>query len=257
MIMVKKITDWIRTNKVPAAFILGTLLVFLTFGIWYGVTYLQFRDHELDFRGDLIERDETIGVVYHHTDSEDVGIEQHHRFHKEGRGWLGIGYNYHITQEPVIETGRPHNKVGAHAGSRANRQTIGVAFSGNFNEEATDQEQLQAGAELHVWLEERAGYGELQIFKHSDWSNTQCPGHYFDINKLEQLIEEEREYRDKPDEDKKTNDIDLEFIPGTITGEELDGYLIDGRIYVPIREVGETLERHVEWDGENRTWRVE
>ncbi len=66
----------------------------------------------------------TIKAVIHHSDSGDKSAETIDKEHKERhwktrsgeiRHWSGIGYNYVITADGFVESGRSLNKKGSHA----------------------------------------------------------------------------------------------------------------------------------------------
>ncbi len=185
---------WIREHKLPFAFILLTVLVALTFGVWQGATYLQeeMRYFDLEPREGLIERQETEGVVYHHTAVSDRPITRHHEFHLT-RGWQMVGYHFHIREDGTIEQGRPHNVMGVHAREPANSTTLSVAFSGNMNERPPTEAQYESAIELQYWLEEYQDYGELPVSGHKDWMDTSCPGRYTDLDVIREGMEKERE----------------------------------------------------------------
>ena len=256
--MINNIKSWIEKNPFPFALIVAVITVILTLGVIYGVGYLQFQDYDLDFQEERfrdLPEENVIGVTYHHTATSDRSIEGHHDFHTDVRGWAGVGYHFQVRSDGTLEVGRPLSIQGAHAGGEANRQTIGVAISGNFDQNRPPQEQLEAVAELHVWLERVYFNKKLELFEHSDWMNTSCAGNHFDLNKLEELIEKERQYRDELDEVEVDYYIQ-DVVDGRILNNESKGFLIDSRTYVPIREVSETLGYDVNWDAENRVWEV-
>lgn len=61
-------------------------------------------------------------------DHMDIGRKEINKWHLE-RGWSGIGYHYVIRRDGTIETGRPVEKVGAHARGR-NADSIGICWVG-------------------------------------------------------------------------------------------------------------------------------
>ena len=259
----KRVKDWIRDHKVPSVFIAAVLVVALVVGIWAGLAYLTFEDYHLTpVGGELRERNVTDGVVYHHTAASDRPITDHHRYHLT-RGWLMAGYHYQIRNDGMIELGRPHNTVGAHAGASANGHTIGVALSGNMQNRPPTDEQYEAAIELHYWLETEAGYGELEIWGHNDFMHTSCPGGHTDLDIIrdgvEQLRAEGREefVEETPDE-RIIRQVEIEILEGRVQGKPTSGYLVieEGRVYVPVRWVSEELGHDVQWHEDERLWEV-
>ena len=256
--MWKKLKSWIKAHKLPSVFIFGTILVAVVFGIYAGLSYLVFEDYHLaPAREGLRERARTEAVVYHHTGVSDRPITDHHRFHLT-RGWLMVGYHFHIRTDGTIEVGRPHSVVGAHAGATANGWTVGVAFSGNMDQHPPTQEQYDAAIELHYWLEsdEGAGYGELDAYGHNEFMATCCPGKFVDLNIIREGVAKLRAEADKDEPARKQ--IEVELLEGWVRDRPTSGYLVieEGRVYVPLRWVAEELGYDVTWDGEKRVWGV-
>lgn len=83
-------------------------------------------------------------VVVHHSASPFGDADLIDSWHRE-RGWLGIGYHhvilngrrngslkYRKDDDGLVEPGRPHSQIGAHAGRvGANGDSIGVCLIGN------------------------------------------------------------------------------------------------------------------------------
>jgi len=237
---------WIRQHKLPAAFIMAALLTLLVLGVRAGVTYLteDIQYFSLEPVGGLVERTQTIGIIYHHTAASDRPITRHHEWHLF-RGWTMVGYHYHIRTDGTIEAGRPHHVWGAHARGE-NHRTIGIAFSGDFDQYPPTPEQYASAIRLQHWLEEWEGYGELPISGHSDWAPTSCPGRHMDLDIIREGVAALRE--PKP--------TTLEPVRGYVRCIRVDGYLIDGTTYVPIRAVAETLGYRVDWCPTQREWRI-
>jgi len=192
--------NWIKNNKVPAIILIAMIIVAGVFGIWQGATYLQdeFSYFDLEPARGFIERPVTKGVVYHHTASGDVPISRHHEFHLS-RGWVMVGYHFHIRQDGTIEVGRPLNVQGAHVVGK-NASKIGVAFAGNMQNHPPTEEQYESAAELHHWLEteEGMGYGNLTITGHNDWASTACPGRLTNLNIIREGVIELRLEEEDP-----------------------------------------------------------
>jgi N-acetylmuramoyl-L-alanine amidase len=63
--------------------------------------------------------------------SQDIGARDIDRWHRE-RGWDGIGYHYVIRRDGRWETGRPHERAGAHARGY-NHSSLGICLAGGVN----------------------------------------------------------------------------------------------------------------------------
>lgn len=108
-------------------------------------------------------------------------IETIHNYHKNTRGYAGIGYHFYIRKDGTIYEGRPVEYVGAHARNN-NSDSIGICFEGKFDEEIMPEVQLKAGQELVEYLKEQ--YNITKVQKHSDVCNTSCPGANFPFDEI-------------------------------------------------------------------------
>lgn len=145
----------------------------------------------LKFTGTPKRRSATNRYILHHSASPDVSAANIHGWHlarkDNGVPWLGIGYHFVIRQDGTIERGRPENSIGAHAGAGANGDSIGICFTGNFEEGKPTEAQLNA----FIWLEKllRPKYGKINIQGHSDVMATACPGKNFPWDDLRKRLE--------------------------------------------------------------------
>lgn len=144
------------------------------------------------FRSPLSPRTQTKYIVIHHSDTDyDVGAARIHEWHLQNDGgtWAGIGYNYVVKMDGAIETGRPENMKGAHAGASANGISIGICLAGNFVKKPPTEVQLQA----LVWLIQDiwSRYPGLELKGHSDFMATTCPGPLFPWARLKELLKGE------------------------------------------------------------------
>ena len=139
------------------------------------------------FTGTLRKRDKTEIIVVHHSASHDVSAATIHQWHLD-RGWFGIGYNFVIRIDGSIETGRPIDTVGSHAGPTANARSIGICLTGNLDLTPPTDAQLTALTWLirdHIY----PLYGKIAITGHKEHMNTSCPGRMFPMNKVQQMVE--------------------------------------------------------------------
>ncbi|HNX29952.1 MAG TPA: N-acetylmuramoyl-L-alanine amidase [Syntrophomonadaceae bacterium] len=137
---------------------------------------MNILDYKLSF-GTLTDRRQTNRIIIHHSASEDVSAQEIHRWHLD-QGWSGIGYHFVIRKNGTIERGRPVDKIGAHAGSEANSDSIGICLTGNFVSRAPEIKQIEVLLSLIEYLEDY--YKKtLRIMRHSDVYATVCPGTMF------------------------------------------------------------------------------
>lgn len=108
-------------------------------------------------------------------------VETIHNYHKNTKGWAGIGYHFYVRKDGTIYEGRTVEYVGAHA-TNNNSNSIGVCFEGNFNEETMNDIQIKAGQELVAYL--KATYNISTVQAHRDVNNTSCPGTNFPFSEI-------------------------------------------------------------------------
>ena len=132
--------------------------------------------------GTMDIRNTTEQIVCHHSGVTVLqSVEIIHDYHKNTKGWAGIGYHFYVRKDGSIYRGRPENTVGAHAVG-ANYNSIGICFEGNFSKEEMGQPQLKAGQELIAYLKEK--YNISKVVGHRDIDNSECPGNNFPMDEI-------------------------------------------------------------------------
>ena len=141
-----------------------------------------------NFRATPRRRNATRRVIVHHSVSGDVSARTIHGWHLErttnGVRWIGIGYHFVVRRNGNVETGRPIDTVGAHAGP-GNTDSIGVCVVGNFEHDRPTEEQYKALAQLDREVI-APRYGRLIYEGHNKHMATTCPGRHFSFSRLEQ-----------------------------------------------------------------------
>lgn len=139
---------------------------------------VRIKNYHLNFNS-LADRKKTDLIVIHHTGNptdDDLSAKEIHQSHLN-LGWAGIGYHYVIRKDGTIEEGRPHWTIGSHAYGE-NSRSIGIHFSGNFEQASPTPEQIESGALLVGKL--GSDYGleldEEHVVGHRDLMATACPG---------------------------------------------------------------------------------
>lgn len=108
----------------------------------------------------------------HHT------VQDIDKWHKDGRGWSGIGYHFVVYLDGSIHEGRDINKTGAHVAGR-NTGTIGVVYVGGVTAEGAAKdtrtpEQKAALVSLIQSLLDANPTIEV-ISGHNQYANKACP----------------------------------------------------------------------------------
>jgi len=131
-------------------------------------------------------------IILHHSDSPDVPAKTIDQWHRS-RGFDCIGYHLAVHQDGKIESGRPLNKMGAHA-LGINDESIGIVFLGNFEKEQPTQAQIEAGKKLVQWLKGEVFKKPLVILGHREVASirpgatvTACPGKNFPLAEFKKL----------------------------------------------------------------------
>lgn len=196
------------------------------------------------FNGGFKLRKATKRVVIHHSASGDISSETIHRWHLDRR-WIGIGYHYVIRQNGDIETGRPEDTVGAHAGAGANPDSIGICLVGNFEHDKPTAAQMKSLA----WLIKNviyAKYGVLPIQGHKDHMATACPGRYFPWSDLKEFLTEPTPLPVRLTINKNQSNATLRIVDGRTEA------LLSGS-WVQLRDLANLLLAGIEWDEKTRT----
>lgn len=98
--------------------------------------------------------------------------------HRKRMGAGDIGYHFIIDRHGVIWQGRDWSYQGAHT-SGANPNNLGIMLLGNFEIQQPTPAQLAALHSLTASMVRKYGLNpQRDIFGHSDFCNTQCPGKY-------------------------------------------------------------------------------
>ena len=135
----------------------------------------------LSFRRGFSTRSSTDWLIIHHVGSmpqEDVNAEVIHRWHLDN-GWNGIGYQFVVLPNGIIESGRPLDAVGAHARG-VNSVSVGVCVVGDFRRQVPTREQIASLVELGQWLREQ--WPTLRVAGHQQFADTECPGRLFPLD---------------------------------------------------------------------------
>ncbi|MDF1510837.1 holin family protein [Bacillus phage vB_Bacillus_1020A] len=147
---------------------------------------MQIEKPKLAFKGKLTPIKKVTKVVCHHPAHPTWGIMEIHNYHKNSKGWAGIGYNYLICKDGRIQEGRGKN-VGAHCSGR-NSDTLGVCFQGDFDKQQMTDAQVKAGGWLIAKLIKEHGLQINDVLGHRDLAATACPGKNFRMADLKAEI---------------------------------------------------------------------
>lgn len=143
---------------------------------------MKIIETNLQFNSNMAERKTTKRGIFHNSGTAvRQAIDIIHNYHKNTRGYAGIGYHFYIRRDGSIYRGRKENMQGAHAYG-ANSDSIGICFEGNLDEEYLTKEQIEAGRWLVSYLTNK--YGNIEFIEHRKVCNTSCPGKNFNIDEI-------------------------------------------------------------------------
>jgi hypothetical protein len=164
---------------------------------------------------DELEVPRSIGCVFiHHT----AGLRKHWKgrssviaidnYHREVRGWWGIGYNYIVdcNTPNVIWTGRPLSRTGAHAliepvaaskgprwtefpSSYPNVHGVGVCIPGSYNVDHVDRGCYDTLAQVVAIICNKFKLDDPAIGYHEEVANKVCPGSAYNFPSRKSFVE--------------------------------------------------------------------
>lgn len=196
---------------------------------------------DLIFAGELTPITRPIKwLVQHHMAHPSWDLYDVHEYHKYGRGWFGIGYNYWIGFSGDIYEGRGFH-IGGHARGY-NEFTLGIGYQGDFMNYGMTNRQLWAGIQLNKYLMKKLGLTVNKIVGHNHLTDTLCPGRNFRMKELRKGVS-----RTEP----KVVIKGEEATTGIIYDKTL--YIVLDTVLVPVRVLAEGLNLSVKWEQETRT----
>jgi hypothetical protein len=108
------------------------------------------------------------------------------------RGWLDVGYHFgleFVNGAPTWHTGRPLTMQGAHCPQGGmNRKAVGIAIVGNFELAPPSPLLIDELCIRCIELIRVYRIPAENIVGHRDFKNTACPGKYFPMDYIKNLI---------------------------------------------------------------------
>jgi N-acetylmuramoyl-L-alanine amidase len=134
-------------------------------------------------------------IILHHSggpDSEGNNTAGIRKWHVEHNGWSDVGY--HALCEKVGSTyeiimGRPWTMNGAHTIGQ-NDRAFGLCFVGNYNDAPPPDDMLRVAARFVAWWCRLFNIPTTEIYRHSAFAQTDCPGHAFDLERFQMMVED-------------------------------------------------------------------
>lgn len=152
--------------------------------------------------GKEVEKVQKTNIVIHHSATKDGVLKDFdsiRKYHIEVNGWKDIGYHWVVERVNGILRafpGRAENQKGAHCPEYLMNSTgIGICVVGDFSQSPPDDETYWFVAQLCRDIMSR--HPIINIKGHGFYSNTECPGAMFDIERLNRIIRGEEALKDK------------------------------------------------------------
>lgn len=119
-------------------------------------------------------------IIVHHTASSPMSVREYfsilYNHHVNVLGYQCIGYHYIIDIFGNVKECRPITREGAHCYGQ-NKDSIGIAFVGNFEKTALTRSALSSFVNLVNDIEFKYNLSLRDKIKfHSDFRKTLCPG---------------------------------------------------------------------------------
>jgi len=144
-----------------------------------------------------------LAIVIHHSGTKNGNAAIFGKWHKKGKYWEGVGYNFVIgngtdSGDGQIEVTYRWRKqiAGAHCGGTrgnwANRYAIGICLVGNFNHTIPTMQQMWSLAKLVRFLQNRYEIPKSRVYSHNTTPGarvTDCPGKNFSAARLKSMLE--------------------------------------------------------------------
>jgi len=142
-------------------------------------------------------------IVIHHSGQSRGNAAIFDEWHRNGRHWKGVGYDFVIGNGSnsgngqVEVTFRWREQIqGAHVGGTpnnwANRDAIGICLVGNFQKSSPTSRQIQSLVKLVRFLQKRYNIPKSRIYGHGNTpgytGGSVCPGRNFPMAKFKSML---------------------------------------------------------------------
>jgi len=205
-------------------------------------------------------------LTVHNTDNTDAGAtaEAHSRYLLNGSGGAKKSWHYTVDDKSVYQHLRD-NEQGWHAGDGTgpgNALSIGieVCMYAGIDEQAA----WRNAAELLAILSSKYGIALERIMPHKHWSGKACPSRLLPHwQQFMDMVVQAKEAMSgdtsgtKPPSPNPTTEQQLRAERVKVIWEgapegSSQGYLIDNKVYIPVREAVERSGMRVQWEAEKR-----
>ena len=140
-------------------------------------------------------------IVIHHSGTDEGNMAIIDKWHREGRHWEGIGYDFVIGNNTGSGNGEVETtfrwtgqKVGAHCKTPdnwANENAVGICLIGDFNKRTPTGPQMMSLVKLVRFLQKRYNIPAGRIYGHGDTPGaivSDCPGRHFSMARFKSML---------------------------------------------------------------------
>ena len=140
-------------------------------------------------------------IVIHHSGTTNGNTVIFDKWHRQGKHWEGVGYNFVIGNGTDSADGQVEvtfrwreQLTGAHCktpSNWANENAVGICLVGNFNDTMPTSQQMQSLLKLIRFLQNRYNIPTSRIYGHRDTPGaraTDCPGKKFPMLRLKEML---------------------------------------------------------------------
>jgi len=140
-------------------------------------------------------------IVIHHSGTSSGNAAVFDKWHREGKNWDGVGYDFVIGNGSDSDDGEVEatfrwreQRTGAHCKTPdnwANESAVGICLVGDFNNMTPSSRQIQSLMELVSFLQNRYGIPKNRIYGHNTTPGaraTDCPGKKFSMARLKSML---------------------------------------------------------------------
>ena len=142
-------------------------------------------------------------IVIHHSGTRKGNATIFDKWHREGRHWEGVGYDFVIGNGTDSGDGQVEvtfrwrkQMIGAHCGGTpgnwANKEAVGICLVGDFNRASPTRRQMRSLVNLVRYLQSRYQIPKSRIYGHNTTpgaGKTDCPGRNFPMARLKSQLE--------------------------------------------------------------------
>ncbi|WP_028593332.1 N-acetylmuramoyl-L-alanine amidase [Paenibacillus assamensis] len=200
-------------------------------------------------------------ITIHNTDNTDHGAtaDAHARYLLNGSGGAKKSWHYTVDDHDIIQH-LEDNEQGWHAGDGkglGNTMSIGIEIC--MYEGMNEMLAWRQASWLVAQLMNKHSIPLSRIVPHRHWSGKGCPSrllpHWQTFTRMvERVLADMKDAASKGKGDKPSQASQVPVNVNLAEGKTsaLEGHLLNGHVYVPLRDIAEALQLKLLWDNTNK-----